>query len=66
MPTPNAPHRSKQPDFRSRPPRSYFVVLLALVVGLMAYAGAPPASPTYVTRPLATTRCVRRCRDGSV
>ena len=39
MPTPNAPHRSKQTDFRSRPPRSYFVVLLALVVGLMAYAG---------------------------
>jgi chitodextrinase len=38
MPTPNAPHRPKQPDFRRRPPRSYFVVLLALVVGPMAYA----------------------------
>ena len=37
MPTPNAQHRSKQPNLR-RPPRSSFLVLLALVISLMAYA----------------------------
>ena len=71
MPTPNAPHRPKQPNFR----RPHLVAarrivtssfLLALLVSLIAYAvGAAGVAHVRDTAP-ARTRCGRRCRDDSV